>query len=239
MTHSNSSSHSILKEIVDRYFEQPYPALARLMPLHFKGDMNAPLNKPLPPVQEKTPVKTIALDIVLENPPPPSDINNEEPKLPPIHERVKKSSWDCIPPHTDLSREEILRTCYPVLQPHILHTPLDIPCRIFVDEEQNEEILFFNRLTKILTQQIFPTRLILHTGRREIFHSTEGFSLSLAPLTMMRYKIPNIRYHQPFTKNGSTWIPIYSSVYYENDPKLKRDLWALLNQQPFAYTQRS
>ncbi|BAE80944.1 conserved hypothetical protein [Chlamydia felis Fe/C-56] len=237
MTHPSPSVSSILQEIFHRYFEQHYPPLSKLIPLHLKEDIKkAPLQVP-PPAQTKVPAKPTVTNKKLENSVPKPVRDNET--LPPVHERIKKSSWECIPPSPNLSREEVLGFRYPSLQAHCLKTPLVIPCGIFVDEEKDEEILFFNRLSKILTQQIFPSRLILTTGHKNIFYKNRGFSLCLAPLTMIRYKISDVRYHQSFTKDGCTWIPIYSSVYYENDPQLKRDLWVILNQLPFAYTQKS
>ncbi|AAP05585.1 hypothetical protein [Chlamydia caviae] len=240
MTYPNPSISLILQEIIDRYLEPYYPPLAKLIPLSLKEEISklppakpSPISKPISIPQPAT------IDKKLTNSSPPPTQDNEEPPLPTIHERVKKSSWECIPPPPDLSREEILRFRYPALEAHCVKTSLNIPCGIFVDEEKDEEVLFFNRLAKILTQQIFPSRLVLSTGHKNIFYKNKGFSLCLAPLTMMRYKMSNIRYHQSFAKDGCTWIPIYSSVYYENDPQLKRDLWVILNQLPFAYTQKS
>ncbi|CAG9046035.1 hypothetical protein NVRI1_00374 [Chlamydia abortus] len=237
MTHPDISS--ILQEIIDRYSEYYYPSLSQLTPLTFPcGHSPAPIKASL--VQEKRMAQPLVADKKLDKPlSNPVQDSEAPPPLPMAHERLKKSSWECVPLPPDLSREEILKFRYSTLQAHCLKTPLDIPCGIFVDEEKDEEILFFNRLSKILTQQIFPSRLILSTSHKEIFHKNTGLSLCLAPLTMMRYKIPNVRYHQSFVKDGCTWIPIYSSVYYENDPQLKRDLWVILNQLPFAYTQKS
>ncbi|ADZ18921.1 hypothetical protein [Chlamydia psittaci] len=236
MTHPDIAS--ILQEIIDRYSEHYYPSLAKLIPLTPKwGNSPAPIKASVAQAQriEKPLIADKKLEKPLSNP-----VQDSEAPPPPItHERLKKSSWECIPLPPDLSREEILKFRYSTLQAHCLNTPLDIPCGIFVDEEKDEEVLFFNRLSKILTQQIFPSRLILSTNHKDIFHKNTGLSLCLAPLTMIRYKIPNVRYHQSFMKDGCTWIPIYSSVYYENDPQLKRDLWVILNQLPFAYTQKS
>ncbi|WP_375793924.1 hypothetical protein O1W69_02420 [Chlamydia sp. 12-01] len=239
MTHPNPPIPLILQEIIDRYLESYYPPLAKLIPLSFKEEIGKIPIKTLPLTKPKSIAQSTVADKKLNNPLPNPIRDNEEPPLPTIHEYIRKSSWECIPPPPDLSREEILRSHYSSLQAHCVKIPLDIPCGIFVDEEKDEEVLFFNRLTKILTQQIFPSRLVLLTGHKDIFHKNKGFSLCLAPLTMMRYKISNIRYHQSLTKDGCTWIPIYSSVYYENDPQLKRDLWVILNQQPFACTQKS
>lgn len=238
MENSELSSHSLLEQIVHRYLERHYPLVSHLTPLSLSNHLaSSPrVHKAKEPRKQAT-----------ENIPQESEGSSstdaitvsQEPQLPPLHHRRKASSWEYFPPHTDFSKIEILRLSYRTLQPYVLSSPLDIPCRIFVDEEKNDEILFFNRLAKILTQQVFPTTLICSIRNKDIFQNHEDFPLSLAPLTMIRYKISHARYHQSFTKNGSTWIPIYSSVYYENDPQLKRDLWALLNHLPFAYTQKS
>ncbi|EPP37006.1 hypothetical protein BOKEGFJH_00597 [Chlamydia avium] len=234
MENSDSPAYVILKQIAHRYLDHYYPTLSQLIPLCFsKHSLPTPYTNessaPKQPIEKISSEPDKASEII---------INNSEPQLLPIRDQRKTSSWEYHSPHSDLSKVEILRLSYRTLHPYVLSSPMEIPCRIFVDEEKNEEILFFNRLAKILTQQIFPTTLVLSIRNKDIFHNHEGFSLSLAPLTMIYYKIPNARYHQPFTKNESTWIPIYSSVYYENDPKLKRDLWARLNQLPFAYTQK-
>ncbi|MEF9496977.1 hypothetical protein [Chlamydia sp. 04-14] len=239
MTHPNPSIPLILQEIINRYLDPHYPPLAKLIPLNLKEEISRIPVKASAPIKPKIITQPTTIDKKLENPPLNPLQNNEEPSLPAVHERIKKSSWECIPSPPDLSKEEILKFRYSALQAHCVKTPLDIPCGIFVDEEKDEEVLFFNRLTKILTQQIFPSRLVLLTGHKDIFHKNKSFSLCLAPLTMIRYKMSNVRYHQSFTKDGCTWIPIYSSVYYENDPQLKRDLWVILNQLPFAYTQKS
>ncbi len=237
MENSDPSIRSILKQIAHRYLGQHYPTLAQLTPLHLAHDLLSPL-----PAQTQG---NTAPQQAPEKVPSPSETNSSqvitslpEPQLPPVRDQRKASSWEYLPPHADFSKVEIFRLSYRALQPHVLSSPIKIPCRIFVDEEDNEEILFFNRLAKILTQQLFPTTLI-SVGNKNVFHNHESFSLSLAPLAMIRYKISHARYHQSFSKNGSTWIPIYSSIYYENDPQLKRDLWTLLNQLPFAYTQKS
>lgn len=235
MENSDSFIRSILKQIAHRYLGQHYPTLAQLTPLHLASNLFSPLRTQENIVPKQAPEKlpspseTISSQVITSLP---------EPQLPPVRDQRKASSWEYLPPHADFSKVEIFRLSYCALQPHVLSSPIKIPCRIFVDEENNEEILFFNRLAKILTQQLFPTTLI-SVGNKNVFHNHDSFSLSLAPLAMIRYKISHARYHQSFTQNGSTWIPIYSSIYYENDPQLKRDLWTLLNQLPFAYTQKS
>lgn len=214
-----------LSHILDRYFECPHPKLSDYLSLHLVPTKPQSLKKSLA-AKKTLPEAPKAL-------PAPVALQIPSPK------KLRSVSWECVPLHPDLSREDILKEHYPSLKNNQLVQPQHPPCAIFVDEEQDEEVLFFNRLAKILTQQLFPTRLSLLTSQTNIFSNSKSLVLGLAPLNVIRYKIPCAQYHKSFTQNGCTFIPLYSCLQYEKDTQLKRDLWAILNQQPFAYTQKS
>ncbi|ANH78722.1 hypothetical protein [Candidatus Chlamydia sanziniae] len=218
---------TMLRQIMERYFEPIYPTLSHLQSLHVPKQTLLPVSKTSPtvlPITKSTIPKSSVVECVVS---PPSS-----------YEKPRSSFWECIPLHPDISREQILKEKYPSLTNRILSELPKIPCGIFVNEDSDNEILFFNRLAKILTQQLFPTHLILMHTQTCIFNSTHLF-LGLAPLSAIRYKFPNACYHQSLIYNGSTLLPLYSSLQYEQDMQLKRDLWAILNRLPFAYTQKS
>lgn len=216
-------SYTLLLQILEHYSDHPYPRMRDLIRL-------TPTPNTTPP--KTPPVKSIVEEKKPETPPAPI----EQPPLPPTP-RVRRSSWDYHPPVMDLSKLDILQLRYRTLQAH-LSTTKNI-CGIFISEDNTEDMSFFNRLIKVLTKRLFPTSLVLITNSKHILHTQETFLLSLAPLPLLQPSCPHARYHQSFIQNGSTWLPIYPSVYYENDLHLKRDLWNLLNKQPFAYTQKS
>ncbi|WP_201456331.1 hypothetical protein [Chlamydia sp. 17-3921] len=221
---------STLQHIIERYFEHFNPTLAQLLPLNLSN-----LAPTLSQQSTKKSSRTF-LEPLEKN----SSVTKEAScvSVPPA-KKSKTSLWERVPFHPDMSREQILKEKYPSLESIRLKHSLIPPCTIFADEDNDEEILFFNRLTKILTQQLFPTRLTLVHSRTNIFSNNKSLVLGLAPLNVIRYKISSAQYHESLTQNDCTFIPLYSCVQYEKDAQLKRDLWAILNRQPFAYTQKS
>ncbi len=222
-------SLAVFQEIFNRYTEKAYPATSTLVPLYFPEEPLhsvedlAPPNEipaPPPPLEPKEPLT--ALTAPLSSPPQPKET---------------KHSWACVPIYPGLSHEELLKENYPVLKPHV-QRPAQALCGIFVHETQEHEILFFNRLAKILSQRLFPTRLVLFHQKTLSDFSRSPHPFCLAPLPRIGYKNSQTQYHTPILQNEITCIPIYSSSQYEKDTALKRDLWTLLTNLS-ASTQKS
>ncbi|AAD19063.1 hypothetical protein CpB0957 [Chlamydia pneumoniae TW-183] len=222
---NSQNFHDTLCQLLDRYSEELYPTLASLLNVTLP---NTAISASVSSIPEKA-VEVPNAEPQPITPPPPTNLSQE---------KTKPSDWKCVPLHPDLSQNAILKEKYPALKDCSLPAP-KIPCSIFVYEENNEEVLFFNRLAKILTQQLFPTKLTLIHAKTNIFVNNPNFFLALAPLNVIRYKIPTTDYHQSLTQNGCIFLPLYSSLEYEKDSQLKRNLWAILNRLPFAYTPKS
>lgn len=224
-------SQILLKEIFDRYTERCYPKFAALVSVSLPESW---LNKEELPILEQK----------LSDSPPisvqPTPLEAPSSKHLAIMESNEASapkkhlSWERVALQPDFSYLEILNISYNSLH-HALKSPPTVPCAIEVSEEDREEVFFFNRLAKILCKQLFPTRLVY----REQELTQSPHDLILLPLSRIQTKFPQAAYHCLLTYKGRAWLPIYSSACYEEDIQLKRDLWSILNQQPFAYTQKS
>ncbi|SPN74035.1 hypothetical protein C10C_0898 [Chlamydia serpentis] len=223
---NSQNLHDTICELLNRYFEQPYPNLSSLLDLELRDTLISPEEPKLTSKQPPEMLTTKSSPIAL---PPP---------MHPGKEQSKSTDWYCVPLHPDLSKDHILKEKYHVLQGYVLPTA-KIPCSIFVYEDNNQEVLFFNRLAKILTSQLFPTKLTLIHSSTDIFLNSTSLFLALAPLNVIRYKIPSTDYHQSLRQNECIFLPLYSSLEYEKDAQLKRNLWAILNRLPFAYTPKS
>lgn len=217
-------SLAVFQEIFNRYTEKPYPATSTLVPLYFPEEpltFSEDLSPSTAPILNPPGLEPQAL--LVETPKDP--VTTSIP--PPSHPKESKHSWACVPIYPGLSHEELLKENYPALKRYI-QRPARASCGIFVHESQEHEILFFNRLAKILSQKIFPTRLVLFHQKTlsDFSHSSHPFCL--APLPTIRYKNSQVNYHDPVLHDKVTCIPIYSSSQYEKDSALKRDLWTLL-----------
>ncbi|EPP34857.1 hypothetical protein CP10139811_0557 [Chlamydia ibidis] len=237
MKEIDSQLADLCLEIISRYSNQYYPNLAQLTSIHFLKQQNVDVKKNVPQTctnetskpSENTPLffsptslhPTTTLPQI-DSPPP----------------QRKKSSWDLVPMHPDESLQEILKIHYTCLKQYVIPDKVNVPCRIFAQEDEEEEILFCNRLAKVLTRQLFPTRLSLFSKPESVFKNINDSSLFLIPIIAANYKFVNAQYHNTFIEHGKIWLPMYSCAYYENDIQLKRDLWAILSNQPFAYTQK-
>lgn len=216
---------AVFQEIFHRYTEKAYPATSTLVPLYFPEE---PLNLKdnLAPPTELPPDHSTV---------PPSSPPQEPKKpattlvIPPVSQQPKETShtWACVPIYPGLSHEELLKENYPALKQYV-QRPARASCGIFVHETQEHDILFFNRLAKILSQKLFPSRLVLFHQTTLSDFSQFSHPFCLAPLPRIGYKHAQIKYHDPILQDKITCIPIYSSYQYENDSELKRDLWTLL-----------
>ncbi|WP_100934205.1 hypothetical protein [Candidatus Chlamydia corallus] len=221
---NSQNLYETVSQLLDRYSEEFYPKISSLLDVTLP---NTAASISAPHLHKKAIELPNAEPQVL--PPSPTNLSKEKSKF---------SEWKCVPLHPDLSKDRILKEKYLALKDYTLSPP-KIPCSIFVYEENNEEVLFFNRLAKILTQQFFPTKLTLIHPNTNIFLNNSDLFLALAPLNVIRYKIPTTDYHQSLTQNECIFLPLYSSLEYEKDSQLKRNLWAILNRLPFAYTPKS
>ncbi|MBQ8498575.1 hypothetical protein [Chlamydia sp.] len=230
-------SLAIFQEIFSRYVEKSHPATSTLVPLYFPEE---PLNSPedLSSTTAPTPLKSTSNSQSISLPSAPVK-ERTTPTSPssPTKSKDPQHSWPCVPIYPGLSHEELLKENYPALKRYI-QRPARAYCGILVHETQENEILFFNRLAKILSQKLFPSRLVLF--HQKIFSDFSHFPhpFCLAPLPIIGYKNSQIKYHNPISQDKVTCVPIYSSSQYTKDSELKRDLWTILTHLS-ASTQKS
>ncbi len=234
----------ITSQLISRYTESYYPSLTTLSSLIKE---KPPVCLPPVPIQKPTTKKALDSSSILskENQIPLSPAKNApqrptHPAKTEVMERRKLSSWLSSPVYPTTSYKTLIQARYSVLDELPDLPPLVIPCCIYVHEDFEEEILFFNRLAKILTQQLFPCRLATFSSKETTpWDQNPDHCLYLSPLNLLKYTIPQAEHHHPYTQDNTTWVALYSSLHYEKAPELKRALWNLLTHQPFAYTQKS
>lgn len=169
--------------------------------------------------------------------PSPAKITSMFPRSAP--RRQQQTSWYYVRPLLIHNHEELRKKSFKSLEPYVIKEDKIIQpcCTLFVFNHEEEEFSFFHRLAKIISQRLFPARMdVLADPITTIPQSSSR--LCLAPLKMLQMLHPSASLHHPLKNSTTTWIPMASSLQYEQDPQTKQDLWTLLKQQPFVYTQK-
>lgn len=218
----------------------PYQPAVNASSLQSNNSSKPKLSNPSDPIQptpvpSSSEVLTSEKSIIIDE-----TQNNSTIKTAPTPSRLpsQSSSWYYVRPVFIDHHTELQQHAYKALSPYIVKKKFPIQCNILVFDHDDEEIIYFHRLTKVLSKNLFSTRLeILSSSMKIDFHSLSP--LCLSPLSFVKKYLPQPSFHQLTLHQHISWLPMYSSFQYDNDPQLRKQLWSILKQQPFAYTRKS
>lgn len=237
----SKQQRDLICQLYAHYVESHYPTSFSCSFLHLSpvATKQQP-QRPRPPAPEQ-PVKTPQPSPSIPTSTPTHKVSFTPAFTPKVEPRKSRlSSWYYVRPLLIHSHEELSKQTYKTLAPHIIKKENAIHpcCTLFVFHHEDEEFYFFHRLAKIISQRLFPARMdVLQDPATTMPPHTSP--LCLVPLKFLHTRHPSARLHQPMVIQNTTWLPTSSSQHYEQDPKIKQQLWNLLKQQPFAYTQKS
>lgn len=142
---------------------------------------------------------------------------------------IKKSSWELYPMNLENSNILLPINEFSCLKNKIISFP-KIFCAIFIKTKINNEILFLERLSKIITKFLFSSQII-HLNKKEDFPiQIKKFSLNLVPIKELILNGIKAKTHTKIILNNNVILPLEDINKYTSNSLLKQDLWKQLNQ---------
>lgn len=157
------------------------------------------------------------------------EISNEE--------NIKKSSWDLFPMALNSSTISLPITKFSCLKNKIISSP-KILCAILTNIQDKNEILFLERLAKIITKSLLSCQIIHLHKKEDLITQINKFPLNLVPIKEIVQHGIKAKVHQQFVLNTSTILPLENIKQYMSNILLKQDLWKQLNQITLPNTQK-
>lgn len=142
---------------------------------------------------------------------------------------VTKSSWDLFPMALNSSTISLPLTNFSCLKNKLISFP-KILCAILTNIQDKNEILFLERLAKIITRSLFPCQIIHLHKKEDFITQINKFPLNLVPIKEIVQHGTKAKVHQQFILNTSTILPLENIKQYMSNTLLKQELWKQLNQ---------
>ncbi len=158
--------------------------------------------------------------------------NNVIPK-----EDSKKSSWELFPMPLGSPNISLPTNKFSSLTNKVISFP-KIACAILIKINNKDEILFLERLAKIITKLLFSCQIIYLHKKEDFVIQTQRFPLTLVPMKELTINGITTKIHQQVILNNNIILPLEDINQYMSNSLLKQDLWKQLNQINLQHMQK-